>query len=52
MVSDAALKLEMIGHSGDLTGADDAFRTLEDEVERLITTLKQMLEVKNASPNS
>jgi signal transduction histidine kinase/DNA-binding response OmpR family regulator len=38
---DLALRLELMGKSGDLTGADEAFHVLADEMERLKTTLAE-----------
>jgi HPt (histidine-containing phosphotransfer) domain-containing protein len=40
---DAALALEMMGRSGDLTGAADALSTLEREAEQLKSALAELL---------
>jgi CheY-like chemotaxis protein/HPt (histidine-containing phosphotransfer) domain-containing protein len=39
---DLALRLELMGKSGDLTGADEAFHVLADEMERLKATLAEV----------
>lgn len=40
---EAALKLEMMGKSGDLTGAEEAAGALEAESQRLRLALEQLL---------
>ena len=40
---DAALALEMMGRSGDLTGAAEALGTLEREAEQLKSALAELL---------
>jgi CheY-like chemotaxis protein len=39
---DAALRLEMMGHNGDLSQAQDAYATLEAELSRLISFLARL----------
>jgi two-component system sensor histidine kinase/response regulator len=39
---DAALRLEMIGRSGDLNKADEALINLEEEIERLRSALEAL----------
>ncbi len=39
---EAALKLEMIGRSGDLSKANESYTALEIEIQRLKPTLKQL----------
>ena len=41
---EAALKLEMMGKDGDLTGATEAFADLEDLGRRLATALQELLQ--------
>ena len=38
---ETALRLEMMGKTGDLTGADESFHVLADEMERLKTALAE-----------
>jgi len=39
---DAALKLELIAHEGDLTQAEEACARLQEEIERLYPALEEL----------
>jgi HPt (histidine-containing phosphotransfer) domain-containing protein len=40
---DLVLRLELMGKDGELTGADEAFRSLVDEIERLKKALADFI---------
>jgi hypothetical protein len=45
---DAALKLERIARSGELTSAEDAYTSLAAEIRRLRAALESLIAAQNA----
>jgi len=43
IASDAALKLERMGRAGNLTGSEEAFAALEEDIARLLPALGALL---------